>query len=591
MQKGFTLIEVIIGIFILSTLAVTSAQIYSLIIRQIVIYREQSTISSLADQYLEVARNLPYSQIGTMTGNPHGNLADLPNPLTVTVNGTAYQVYYAVSYVDDAADGTILAGTDAAPDDYKQVKLYIKNATTNVLNSFFTSIVPKGLEGLASGGALYIKVFDAVGQPVSGATIQIQNMSVTPNINLQRTSDASGNWIEVGLPVSSNSYHIVVTKNGYSSDQTYPITQQNQNPTKPDSTVSNGQVTQVSFSIDLTSNLSFKITSDICQGLAGVGLGIRGAKLIGTSPDVYKFNNTYSSDGSGNISLNNIEWDSYIPSLTGSTYMIYGSSPVQQANLLPGTTQSFTMVVGPKTTNSLLVVVKDASTSNPIEGADVDLQTSNPTTDNDKFTSGSIWSQQDWSLGSGQNNFTNDRKYYQDDGNIDNSGNPSGIKLLSFAGAYANAGTLESSSFDTGTSASAYTILEWQPTSQDPSTSLKFQVATNNDNTTWNYLGPDGTANSYYTVPGTNMSGALDDHRYVRYKAFLSTQNTTKTPVLTSLNLNYVSGCFTPGQAMFPGLAAGSNYQVVVTAAGYQTQTISNITISGYNTLQVLLNH
>ena len=59
-----------------------------------------------------------------------------------------------------------------------------------------------------------------------------------------------GNWIEVGLPPSVNGYHIVVTKPGYSTDQTYPITPQNPNPTKPDATIMSGQVTQVSIVTD-----------------------------------------------------------------------------------------------------------------------------------------------------------------------------------------------------------------------------------------------------------------------------------------------------------------------------------------------------
>jgi len=61
--------------------------------------------------------------------------------------------------------------------------------------------------------------------------------------------------------------------------------------------------------------------------------------------------------------------------------------------------------------------------------------------------------------------------------------------------------------------------------------------------------------------------------------------------VLTSVNINYVSGCFAPGQVMFPGLQFGRSYQVTVSLNGYQTQTISNITIDGYNVLQVLLSH
>ncbi|MCX6723768.1 MAG: DUF2341 domain-containing protein [Candidatus Staskawiczbacteria bacterium] len=1083
-RKGMSLVEVIVCVAIFSILSVSIYGVFTSIINGIVYYREKASISSLADQYLEIARNMPYSQIGTIEGNPHGSFADLPNPISATVNGTSYQIYYAISYVDDPADGTILAGTDSAPDDYKHVKLYIKNARTGAINSFLTNVVPKGLEGMASGGALYMQVFDAVGQPVSRATIHIKNTSIVPNIDLTRTTDANGNWLEVALPNSANSYSITASKESYSVDQTYPISSQNPSPTKPDATISNGQVTQVSFSIDKLSNLVFKTLNQVCIPISGVGLEVRGAKIIGT-PNVLKFDNVYSSDSGGQVPLNHIEWDSYTPALTGSDYMIYGSSPIQQANLLPDTSQSFSLILGPKTTNSLLTIVKDSSTGNPIEGAEVDLQASTPpasyaitatasvngtitpsgsvlvnsganqtftiaansgysiqnvwvdgssvgavssytfsgvaashailvnfisnaswltgwsyrkkitisnsnvgsdlsnfpvlvkiaadsnmstalstgydirfadsngtallqyereswsggggsavtanfwvkvptvshsastiiyiyygnysatdnqnatgvwdsnflgvwhmgdnannktvfdstggdngtakvntsgktttgkvdgaltfngtndyvdlgsnvgsfslsgnftvsawinpaldssddvvygntwngqgyllrvdssnkarfvlskdsshyngiqssalssgwhyitgtwngtvpkilvdgidnsqttvsqntvssiTTNNDttmgqggssdnhyfkgpidevrvsnlvrpgdwinfeyhnmfdsgndltfanqetkavvytitatngangtitpsgaisvnggtsqafivtsasgyhisnilvdgssvgttspytfnniaashtisatfdatvisggyvstEFTSGSIWSQQNWAGGSGQADFSDVSKYYQDNGNINIGGTPSGIRLIKVGNYYVPSGSLTSSSFDTGTNATSYTTLTWQPTSQDSATSVKFQIATNNDDATWNYVGPDGTNQSYYTVPGTTINSVNNNSRYIRYKVFLSTTDTSKTPVLTSININYVSGCFSPGQAMFAGLQKSSGYQTTISMTGYQTKTISNINVDGYNVLQVTLSH
>jgi prepilin-type N-terminal cleavage/methylation domain-containing protein len=206
-QKGLSLIEVVVCVAIFSILSVSIYGAFTSILNGITYYREKTTISSLADQYIEIVRNMPYSQIGTIEGNPHGTLADVPNAINIIVNGMAYQVYYAVSYIDDSADGTIMAGTDSNPNDYKQIKLYIKNVNTGATNSFLTNVAPKGLEGLDSGGALSIEVFNAVGQPVPGATIHIKNSNIVPNIDLIRTADANGNWIEVGLPNSANSYN------------------------------------------------------------------------------------------------------------------------------------------------------------------------------------------------------------------------------------------------------------------------------------------------------------------------------------------------------------------------------------------------
>jgi hypothetical protein len=595
---GFSLVEVLIGVAIFVFLMLGVYGISVSIIRGVAFSREEITISALADQYLEIARNLPYSKVGTLNGNPHGSLPDLPNAVGVELNGNSYQIYYAVSYVDDPSDGTILAGTDPAPNDYKQIKLYVKNAATNSTNSFLTNIVPKGLEGLDSGGALAIKIFDAVGQPVPGATIQIKNSNIVPAINLTRTSDEQGDWIEVGLPNSDNDYHIVVTKNGYSSDQTYPSSESNPNPTKPDATIANGQVTQVSFSIDLLSNLTLNTLNQTCGAIPGMELALRGSKIIGTSnvkdvPPVLKFYNICTSNSEGQISLNDIEWDNYTPAPADTSYMIYGSSPVQQIDLLPNTSQIATIILGPSADNSLLVIVKDASTGSPIEGVNVDLQLVSSGEVVSKITGGSVWSQSDWQGGAGQENFTDPAKYFEDSGTISNDVIPLGLRLAKFGDSYASSGSLTSSTFDTGTSLTSYTTLTWQPTSQNPSTSIKFQIAASNDaaTSTWNFIGPDGTDSTYYTTPGTTISPTNSNNRYVRYRVLLQTDDPYQTPVLSSVNINYVSGCFTPGQAMFPGLANGI-YNLTASAGGYQTQTIEGLEINegGYNVFRVLLN-
>lgn len=588
-EIGFTLLSTLIAVVLFGLMAYSAYSVAAASMRGMRTYREKAAVSALANQYMEIARNLSYSKIGTLNGNPSGLLADQPNALQIIFNKVTYKIYYEVTYVDDPADGTALAATDPAPNDYKQVKVIINNPITGLTIPFITNVTPKGLENLASGGALYLKVFDAVGQPIAGATLQITNSSTTPVINLTRTTDSAGNWIEVGLPNSSNSYHVVATKSGYSVDQTYPISVQNPSPTKPDATISNGQVTQISFSIDKQSSLNLTTADQYCQPISGVGIALQGSKLIGT-PNVLKFSNTYTTNGSGQVSLNPLEWDTYTPGITTSSYMIYGSSPIQQIAILPSASQVATLILGPTTNHSLLVIVKDAGTENPLEGATVELKNTGLSYDVTKFTAGSILYQQDWSGGSGQSNFVSTNAYYADDANVDTLIVPTGLRLKKVAGNYSSSGDLTSSSFDTGTASSSYTTLTWNPTSQSASTSLSFQIATNNDNATWNFVGPDGTDATYFTAPGTSIHTSNNNARYLRYKAFLSTASSTITPVLSNVTVNYVSGCFTPGQIMFAGLQANNTYQVVVSLSGYQTQTISNINISGYNVLQVLLN-
>lgn len=589
---GFTLIEAIVGIAIFTLLASGIMGAILALQQSVKVARERTELSSLVSADLELVRNLPYTQVGTINGNPSGSLPDATNKRTVAIEGRTYYIYYEVTYFDDPADGTVLAGTDPAPADYKQVKMFIQSSFTPTTTTILTNVVPKGLEGTQNAGALLLKVFNAQGQPVPNASLHITNTSVTPNIVLDRQTDSAGNWVEVGLPPSVNGYRITATKTGYSSDTTYPITAQNPNPTKPDATVAVGQVTQVSFSIDLLANLTIKTLDQKCQPVNGVNVNVAGAKLIGTSPNVYKYSQNLTS-ASGQIALNNIEWDTYTPTLlTGQNLMVIGTSPIQRIDVLPGTSQVFTMLVGTQTTNSLLVIVKDAITGAALEDAQVHLQKGGSTPqDYYSLTGGSVWTQSSWVGGSGQSTFTDVTKYFTDDGNVDINSAPTGVRLDKTSGAYASAGTLESSTFDTGTDQTNYTTFTWLPTSQDPATTLKFQVAANNDNATWNYVGPDGTAGTYFTASGTSLSASADANRYIRYKAYLSTTANNKTPVLTSLTLNYVAGCFSPGQSVFQSLTAGNNYTLDVSLSGYQAQTMNSLNISGNQILQILLSH
>ncbi len=588
-QRGFSLIESLVAIAIFVLLAGVVYQAFFLTYKDAALNWQNTSISSLARQYLENARNIPYAQVGTIQGNPHGNLPDFANPSAITMNNTSYQVYFEVTYIDDPADGTIALSTDPAPNDYKQVKLSIKNTATGQIYNFTTNIVPSGLENMTNGGALSLSVINAFGQPVPNANINITNTAVSPSINLSRTSDANGKWIEVGLPDSANSYHVTVTKSGYSSDRTYPITVQNPSPTKPDATIANGQVTQISFAVDKTSNLTFNTLNQTCGAISGVGLEIKGSKLIGT-PNVIKYDNTFSSNGGGQVTLSNIEWDNYTPALTGNTYMIYGSSPIQQINILPNTSQIFNLILGPKTANSLLVIVKDSSTGNGVEGATVNLTNGSPIVNTTEVTGGSLWTEQYWNGGSGQASWSDPTEYWQDSGGISATDMPLAMRLLNSGGrTLVNSASLDSSTFDTGSSSTAYTTLNWQPTSEDPADTVKFQIATNNDNTTWNFIGPDGTSGTYYTTPGGSISSANNNNRYIRYRAFLSTTDNTKNPTITSVGVNYVSGCFTPGQVFFGGLASSGNYNVSVSLSGYTTKTVSNLNVSGNQVLQVML--
>jgi hypothetical protein len=107
---------------------------------------------------------------------------------------------------------------------------------------------------------------------------------------------------------------------------------------------------------------------------------------------------------------------------------------------------------------------------------------------------------------------------------------------------YASAGTFISSLKDANPKPSStpdWTTLSW--TANTPAeTSVKFQVAASNSQYgPFTFVGPDGTANTFFTTSGASLS-QFDAMRYVKYKAFLSTNSGSVTPALSS-----VSVCFT----------------------------------------------
>ena len=120
-------------------------------------------------------------------------------------------------------------------------------------------------------------------------------------------------------------------------------------------------------------------------------------------------------------------------------------------------------------------------------------------------TGGSVWAQNDWTGGAGFANWSSSTPttYWVADPNIYINNGSINIELLKTAGKYpVNATTtLESSTYDTGTAASAFTTLTWTPISQDASTTIALQLAANNDNATWNYVGLDGTIKLIIWLP------------------------------------------------------------------------------------------
>ncbi|PIR61403.1 MAG: hypothetical protein COY81_05460 [Candidatus Pacebacteria bacterium CG_4_10_14_0_8_um_filter_43_12] len=114
--------------------------------------------------------------------------------------------------------------------------------------------------------------------------------------------------------------------------------------------------------------------------------------------------------------------------------------------------------------------------------------------------------------------------------------------------AFSSEGTFESRIFDaTYSTAFNYVLPSLIIANQ---TTAQYQIAVAdpvNDNctdTAYNYVGPDGTSSSFYTADGAiplddNSAGYENPGRCFRYKVFMTTGDSSSTPVLESMTVNY----------------------------------------------------
>ncbi len=571
-SRGFTLIEVVIGASVFLVVSLAAYQAYLGLFKLIDLGQYRVLATSLANEQFEIARNMPYADVGIQGGIPNGKI---PHIQTLTRGGTPFTVTSIVRNIDQTFDGTIGGSpNDLSPADNKLLEVTISCSGCRNMQSITLAgqIAPKNLETASTNGALFVRVFDANGQPIKDADVHVVNIATTTTIIIDDVTDNNGMLQLVDVPPGTNAYRITVTKSGYSTDRTYPPNApSNPFPTKPDATVLVQQVTQVSFAIDQLGSLNISSVTPLCGAVANINFSLKGAKQIGDN--IFKYSTNQVTSSAGQLYLGQMEWDTYTVTPSDTSYDVSGINPLNPVIENPGASQNIQLIMVPKNAKSLLATVKDSATQLPISGATVTLSKTGYT--NTQITGKGYINQTDWSGGSGLASYsaTNTNKYWTDDLNVDVAATPGEILLRNAFGTYSPSGILESSTFNTGSPSNFYT-LTWGPAGQSPLTgpnSVRFQIASNltvTATTTWNYVGPDGTAATYYTTPDTPISADHNGKQYLRYRASLSTLTSTTTPNISDVAFTFTSSCTPPGQVIFTGLTAGS-YTLSVTKAGY----------------------
>lgn len=362
-QSGQGYIEVIIGLAILLILFHAFASLLLAAYELLGSARTRITARHLAVLRLEEIRNLPYDSVGVVGGIPAGAITQSE---TRNRNGMDYSLRTSVVFIDDPYDG--LAPSDSTPGDYKRARIDVSWTGRYVAGESVTMITDIAREAVSGGGLLSLLVFDANANPVPQADVHIVNSSVSPTIDVTLQTGDEGRVSLPGAPACVSCYQISVSKEGMNSDRTYG-TDEVANPTKPHATITQGFVTEVSFTIDQTATLRVASTMDRGNDFAALGnqaFHLRGGKTIGTDGvgnPLYKYEKDLQTDGGADLTLPDMEWDGYQLTLLPGSWDLAGTNPLRPLLVFPSAQLDILFASASHATHTLLVAVTDASSS------------------------------------------------------------------------------------------------------------------------------------------------------------------------------------------------------------------------------------
>jgi type II secretory pathway pseudopilin PulG len=379
-KKGFTLVDVIVGVSLLLIVFLGIFTAYQLGLQVVGQSKNKIIATALANAELEKIRNLPYESIGVQGSFPSGVLVAENE---VSQNNITFRIKRRVDYIIDPTDG-IAQPQDPCPNDYKRAEVRVLSSGKFPIEiAMVTDIAPKNLakECAEGGGILSVSAFDAFGNMVQAPLIEIKD-PVT-NATLKSASPLGG---QNYFSLATSTYKVVVSKTGYSTERTYG-TDEVTTPINPHPLVLEGQLTEISFSIDRLSSMNIETRGT--QGLGypvihNVTFNLRGEKLIGHDTGgnpVYKYSQNHTTNGSGQATVSDLEWDSYHFSVVSPNLNLVeiesppGSTTTQPVALAPNTNLGVRLILMAE--NSLLVKVKNLDTQEPVFSAQVRLYNNN----------------------------------------------------------------------------------------------------------------------------------------------------------------------------------------------------------------------
>ncbi|NOY35417.1 MAG: hypothetical protein GXP44_00605 [bacterium] len=249
-KSGFSLIESLIGTALMLVVFLSIFGVFNLSIKLVGKTKAKAGAVALANERMEMIRNLPYKEVGTLGGMVPGNI---PQTETIVLNGIEYTRKVDVRYVDDPKDGEGVSDENGIEADYKAVRVELDWLGASKPVVFVSNVVPAGIETVDGGGTLKINVFDASALPVVSALAHIENQTTNPAVLTDVYANDQGKIVFPGVAASSG-YEVTISKDGYSSALTYGADSQNVSPDPGHLSIFEGQTTEASFVIDKLSS-------------------------------------------------------------------------------------------------------------------------------------------------------------------------------------------------------------------------------------------------------------------------------------------------------------------------------------------------
>ena len=374
-MKGFTFIDTMIGVSLSLIIFLGILGAFRLGIQVVIQSQNKIVAAAIANQEIEMARNLSYGEIGTVGAILPFAEGQLLSSKTISRNNIDYTVATRVKYIIDDADG-IGAPNDNCSNDYKRMEVEISWQglfSGNVV--LISDMMPENLvqECEQAGGILSISVFDAFGLMVASPFIEIFDSLGGPRLDFATPLEGS-----YYFPLLGGQYSVVVSKTGYSGSRSYGE-DEIATPEKSHPIVIEGGATSISFSIDKLSSFFIRTVTIIDEEVLpvpNIPFNLRGDKIIGLDEDensVYKYSSSLLTDGNGEITIPDLEWDSYwlsVDQVTGLDLIDTDPSPLP-ISLVPD--QDISVDLYLQAENSLLITTRNQETLEPIFSAEVKI--------------------------------------------------------------------------------------------------------------------------------------------------------------------------------------------------------------------------